>query len=268
MDKYLTSAQNEKIKQLIRLKDKKERDKTSLFLVEGYREILRAYESKARAHSLYICPELFLKNNEQKLVSSFSSPCFLVEKKLFEKISYRDRPDGLIAIFHTFDTNLDVLSFSKKDPCIVVAESIEKPGNLGTILRSSDAAGVDAVIVVDHCTDIYNPNVVRSSVGTLFTLPVLQIARDHLYPWLKEKGFLLVATTPHAKKEYTDVAYKGPLAVLVGTEQLGLSSFWMEQAAIQVKIPMKGKADSLNVATATTLILYEILRQRSSTALS
>ena len=145
---------------------------------------------------------------------------------------------------------------------MVVAEAIEKPGNLGTILRSSDAVGLDALIVCDACTDIFNPNVVRASVGTLFTVPIVETTGVKALQWLKEHNVSILAATPAAKLEFTQVDMRGPLAIAVGTEQLGLSDLWMREADLQVRIPMCGVADSLNVAMATTLLLYEALRQR------
>ena len=146
---------------------------------------------------------------------------------------------------------------------MIIAEAIEKPGNLGTILRSADAAGIDGVIVCDRCTDIYNPNVVRASVGTLFTIPVIEATSAETLLWLKEKKIKIVAATPSAEKEFTQANLSEGIAIAVGTEQLGLSAQWMQSADVQVRIPMHGVADSLNVATATTLLLYEALRQRS-----
>lgn len=255
----VTSAQNPKIKQLVSLKERRERDASGLFLIEGYRELKRAAESGLHFHALFICPELFLGSNEKDLIQQIDCDVYELPSHLFERISYRDRPDGLIGIAHQMQLGLKDLH---KTQFFVVAESIEKPGNLGTILRSADGVGVDGVIVCDRCTDIYNPNVVRASVGTLFTIPVVEAKGTDAYLWLKEKGVQIVAATPSAKAEYTEVDLTGPIAIVVGTEQLGLSDLWMQAADIQVKIPMKGVADSLNVATATTLLLYEALRQR------
>lgn len=260
--KEITSPQNPKIKQLVRLKDRKERDETGLFMIEGYREIKRAAEGGIHFTSVFICPDLFLGTNEKYLIEQIGAETFLLPPGLFEKISYRDRPDGLIAIAHQMQKTLADLYPRHEPPLYVVAESIEKPGNLGTILRSSDAAGVDGVIVCDRCTDIYNPNVVRASVGTLFTRPVVEAKGSDAYIWLKERKIQVVAATPSATSEFTEVDLSGPLAIVVGTEQLGLSDLWMQAADIQVKIPMHGAADSLNVAMATTLLLYEALRQR------
>lgn len=265
----LSSLQNPKIKQTVKLRDRDERDESDLFLIEGYRELLRAIGAKRKIDTLFICPELFLGENEETLISQVASQkdvaLYRCDEKVFRKISYRDRPDGLLAIApqsHLTLEDLGRLIKNKPSPLIIVAEAIEKPGNLGTILRSSDAVGLDGVIVCDRCTDIHNPNVVRASVGTLFTLPVVEAKGDETLTWLREKGFNILAATPHAEIEFTEADLKGPLAIAVGTEQLGLSERWMKSADLQVKIPMRGVADSLNVAMATTLLLYEALRQR------
>lgn len=260
--KALTSKENPKIKQIVSLRERRMRDETGLFLIEGYRELLRAADAGIHIHSLFVAPKLFLGSNEDALIAKIGGESYELPPELFEKISYRDRPDGLIAIAHQMQLGLKDLQFKDKRPLLVVAESIEKPGNLGTILRSADAVGADAVIVCDRCTDIYNPNVVRASVGTLFTLPVLEAKGADVYLWLKERGIHVVAATPAADLEYCDAKLDGPVAIVVGTEQVGLTELWMKAADIRVRIPMCGVADSLNVATATTLLLYEVLRQR------
>ena len=150
----------------------------------------------------------------------------------------------------------------QKKPFYVVAEAIEKPGNLGTILRSSDASCAQGVIVCDRCTDIYNPNVVRASVGTLFTVPTVEETSKNTIAWLKKHHIQIVAATPHADMMYYDADFRKPLAIAFGTEQLGLSDLWDKEADIRVKIPMLGVADSLNVAMACTILLYEVVRQR------
>lgn len=265
---HITSSQNTRVKEVIHLWDKRDRDKTDKFLIEGYRELLRAYEAGHPIHTLFICPELFLGSNEEALISKLRSrktQVFSCTKAVFCKMSYRDRPDGLIAVAPQTHLNLQDLQNALTDkpaPFLVVAEAIEKPGNLGTILRSSDAVGVDGLIVCDRCTDIHNPNVVRASVGTLFTVPVVEAEGTKTLQWLKERGISILAATPSADKEFTEIDLTGPLAIVVGTEQLGLSDLWMQNSDLRVKIPMLGVADSLNVAMATTLLLYEALRQR------
>ena len=265
----ITSLQNPKVKEVVRLRDRHDRDSTNQFLIEGYRELSRAMITKRKIDELFICPEFFLGTNENALIDAITKngakiiPC---SKQVFAKLSYRDRPDGLLAIApqqHLNLQDLEKILKNKLNPFLIIAEAIEKPGNLGTILRSADAVGVDALILCDKCTDIHNPNVVRASVGTLFTVPVIEADGKTTLQWLKDHKIAVLAATPSAKTEYTKTDLKGPLAIAVGTEQYGLSELWMSQSDLQVSIPMLGVADSLNVATATTVLLYEALRQRS-----
>lgn len=264
----ITSVQNPRIKQIVNLRDRSEREESGTFIIEGYRELLRAIESGQPLQTLYFCPSLFLGSNEGHLIEKAAgqgAKPISCNEKVFRKISYRDRPDGLLAIGiqrHLTLSNLETSLIANPAPFLVVAEAIEKPGNLGTILRSSDAVGVDGLIVCDRCTDIFNPNVVRASVGTLFTVPIIEAEGNDTLTWLKKQGIKILAATPSAKIEYTDVDMTGPIAIAVGTEQLGLSEKWLSKADLQVRIPMNGVADSLNVAMATTLLLYEALRQR------
>ena len=264
----VSSVQNPKVKAAIRLFDRKERDETGLFLIEGYRELTRAALGGVAFETLFFCPELFLGENENDLIQKIAEQGAMLlqcDEKVFRKLSYRDRPDGLVAIARQMKLSLGALGDlvqTKKNPVFLVAEAIEKPGNLGTILRSCDAAGVDGVIVCDRCTDIYNPNVVRASVGTLFTLPVIEATAEQTLLWLKERKVTILSSTPSAMQEFTQADLTCPVAIAVGTEQLGLSEKWLSAADMKVKIPMMGVADSLNVATATTLLLYEVLRQR------
>lgn len=265
--KQLTSLQNPHVKQALHLRDRHERDESNLFLIEGYREILRAADAGWKVDELFICRDLFLGSNEEQLIKRLvARGTILLEAtdKVFRKISYRDRPDGLLAIAPQRKMSLMELQTRNRNsaPFYVVAEAIEKPGNLGTILRSSDAVGIDGLILCDRCTDLFNPNVVRASVGTLFTVPVVEAKGEETLNWLKKQGIAILAATPHAKESFTEIDLAGPIAIAVGTEQWGLSERWMQEADIQVKIPMKGVADSLNVAMATTLLLYEVSRQR------
>lgn len=263
-DLVIESAQNPRIKRVVKLRDRRQREQSGLFLIEGYRELLRALDGNQPTECLFTCPELFLGSNENALIERWreqGTEIIRCSERVFKKMSYRDRPDGLLAIAPQCPQTLD--SLGPEASLLIVAEAIEKPGNLGTILRSADGVGADGVIVCDRCTDIHNPNVVRASVGTLFTRPVIECSSEDCLAWLKQRGFRTVSATPAATAVYTDVDLTGPVAIAVGTEQLGLSKTWMEEADIQVRIPMCGTADSLNVATATTLLLYEALRQRS-----
>jgi RNA methyltransferase, TrmH family len=264
MDNVITSLQNPKVKEAVKLRDRKPREESGLFLIEGYRELKRAVDAGHPIRTIFYCPDYFLGENEMELISKCKAALHLkCHREVFAKISYRDRPDGLLAVAPQTHVKLENLKL-KKNPFLLIAESIEKPGNLGTILRSCDAAGVDAVIVCDPTTDIHNPNVVRSSVGTLFTLPVVEAGVEETLAFLKKHKIAIASATPHAKKNFTDVDFTVPVAIVVGTEQYGLTETWMKQADIQVRIPMLGIADSLNVASATTLLLYEVVRQRSA----
>ncbi len=261
----LSSLKNPKVQEARKLWKRRERDKTQRFLIEGYRELSRARSAFISIKTLFICPSLFLGTNEFQLIEAIreaGASVFSCQESIFQKLSYRDRPDGLLAIAQ--QVHLSLKDLKEKDPALyVVAESIEKPGNLGTILRSSDATNVDGVIVCDRCTDIYNPNVVRSSIGTLFTLPVVEAEGQETLRWLNEKKIITIAAVPSAKQKYTQVDLTQPIAIIVGTEQYGLSEEWLQKADLQVSIPMLGVADSLNVAMATTVLLYEAIRQRS-----
>ena len=261
----ITSLQNPRIKQLVKLRERRDRDDAGLFLVEGYREVRRALEKSVRLVELYFCAEWFLGENEPALLEQArerGTLLFELSKEAFAKCSYRDRPDGLLAIAAQWKHGLADLQLGSQ-PFLLVVESIEKPGNLGTILRSADAAGVDGVIVCDAVTDIFNPNVVRSSTGVLFSVPVVVAESRTVHAWLCEKGIRVVATTPDTPHLYTKADLRGPLAIVMGSEQYGLSEFWLKESNLLVRIPMAGQADSLNVAMATIITLFEAVRQRN-----
>jgi TrmH family RNA methyltransferase len=261
----ITSLQNPRIKQLVKLRDRRPRDETGVFLVEGYREIRRALEKKVALQELYFSPEWFLGENEPALIEqarAAGATLYELTKEAFAKVAYRERPDGLLAVAPQWRRSLTDLSLPSS-PFLLVVEAIEKPGNLGTILRSADAAGCDAVIVCDPVTDIFNPNVVRASTGVLFSVPLVVEESPRVHAWLQEQKIRAVATTPGAEKLYTDADLRGPLAVVMGSEQYGLSEFWLKNADLPVRIPMAGQADSLNVAMATIITLFEAVRQRS-----
>jgi len=259
---HIKSLQNDRIKEVVRLRDRRHRQRTGRFLIEGFRELLRAAEAGLPIDELFVCPDLFLGENEESLIARLDpGRQFRCDKAVFQKMSYRDRPDGLLAAAPQMKRKLLDITF-RASPFLVIAEAVEKPGNLGTILRTCDAVGADALLVCERCTDIHNPNVVRASVGTLFTVPVVETGNQEAAQWLEELGVSIVAATPDAETLYTDIDLTGPLAIAFGTEQYGLSDFWMEKAAGRAKIPMRGHADSLNVAMSTGVLLYEALRQR------
>jgi len=261
----ITSLQNPRVKQLVKLRDRGARDAAGLFLIEGYREVKRALAAGVKPVEFYCGPEWYLGENEPALVAEArqaGAQVFELSKAVFAKASYRDRPDGLLAVAPQWKRALADLA-PRTPPFLLVVEAIEKPGNLGTILRSADAAGVNAVIVCDPVTDIFNPNVVRSSTGVLFSMPVVVAPSAEVRAWLRAHGVRTVATTPAAKMLYTQADLRGPLALVMGSEQYGLSEFWLKGCDELVRIAMAGQADSLNVAMAAMIVLFEAVRQRS-----
>lgn len=260
----ITSAQNEAVKHVIRLRDRRDREKEQLTVLEGYRELTRAREYGMELLECFFAPELFLGENEYALLESLAESGVRVVEvatHLLTKMAYRDRPEGLIATARMKRHTLAEIPVYP-DGLYLVAEAVEKPGNLGSILRSADAAGVDGLIICDKCTDIYNPNVIRASTGALFSVPLAEATGQETFDWLRANGIKILAATPHTEFVYTDVDMTGPIAIVVGTEQVGLTELWMNNSDLPVRIPMLGKIDSLNVATATTILLYEAARQR------
>lgn len=262
----IISLQNPRVKQLVKLRDRGPRDEFGVFLVEGYRAIMRAMERGVALRELYFCRDWFLGTNEDALLDrARGAGAELVElgRDAFAKAAYRDRPEGLLAVVSQWKRGPADLELSEP-PFLLVVEAIEKPGNLGTILRSADAAGVDGVIVCDPVTDLFNPNVVRSSTGVLFSVPVALGTTAEVIGFLRERRIRAVATTPGAERLYTAAELTGPLAIVMGSEQFGLSREWLEASDLQVRIPMAGQADSLNVAMATIITLFEAVRQRTA----
>lgn len=264
----IVSLQNPRIKRLVKLRDRRPRDDAGVFLIEGYREILRAWDKQVPMRELYYAPDWFLGENEPALLEkarAAGATLFELSKEAFAKVAYRERPDGLLAVAPQWKkalADLDAI-VEGKAPFLLVLEAIEKPGNLGTLLRSADAAGCHAVIVCDPVTDLFNPNVVRASTGVLFSVPCLVADSKPVLKWLRERNIRIVATTPTASQLHTEADLRGPLAIVMGSEQYGLSEFWLKNADLPVRIPMAGQADSLNVAMAAIITLFEAVRQRT-----
>lgn len=215
---------------------------------------------------LYYCPALFLGTGERilldELVARGARACEVSEDP-FRKMSYRDRPEGLLGVAAHFDTGLDRLT-APPDALVLVVESIEKPGNLGTMLRTACAAGACGVIVADQTTDVFNPNVVRASLGTLFCLPTAVTSTPGAIAWLRARGFSVVVAAPAGAVPHWDACYAGRVAVVVGSEQYGLSREWLDAADAVVRIPMPGQVDSLNASAATAILLFDCVRRRSA----
>jgi RNA methyltransferase, TrmH family len=260
----ITSLQNPRLKRLVRLRDRRPRDEERAFLVEGYREVRRALEKKVALDELYYAPGWFLGENEPALLAeaeAAGAKLFELSEEAFAKVAYRERPDGILAVAPQWKRTLADLRLPP-EPFLLVVEAIEKPGNLGTILRSADAAGCHAVVVCDAVTDLFNPNVVRASTGVLFSVPCVVEENSAVLSWLRARAIRTVATSPSAAKLYTEADLRGPIAIIMGSEQYGLSEFWLKNADLPVRIPMAGQADSLNVAMAALITLFEAVRQR------
>lgn len=254
----ITSLQNPRVKYIVKLRDdKRQRKQDGLMLVEGYDEIRLALLAGHQPQTLFSAPELASRE-----IKEGNAEHITVNRAVFEKMSYRENPDGWLGVFPIPLVLLDDLKLSQP-PLVIVAESIEKPGNLGAILRTADAAHVDAVLVCDPRVDIWNPNVVRASRGAVFSVPTVECDNASALNWLTSQKIRVLAATPAAEVVYSDVNLREPIAIALGTEDEGLTDFWMSHADVKVRIPMMGKVNSLNVSVSTALILYEAVRQRS-----
>lgn len=253
----ISSLQNPRVKQVVRLREKRQRERDGLMLVEGWDELTLALGAGWQPLTVYHAPELATRQ-----INGIQSELLTVSRSVFEKMSYRDTPDGWLAVFSLPAPQLEDLMLPPV-PLLIVAESVEKPGNLGAMLRTADAAGVDALIVCDPRTDVYNPNVVRASRGALFSVPAVQSSAQAVLSYLRRQGISIVAATAHTDTLYTQADLRQPVAIVVGTEDEGLSDFWLKNADLKVKIPMVGRVESLNVSVAAALFVYEAVRQRT-----
>jgi len=259
----IKSQQNNRIKNIQKLFTKsKERKEQNLFVIEGARELHLALTSSYLLDSVFICSELFSETDYPEIKSEIhSTNIFEVTLPIFQKIAYREHSDGILALAEPKSHTLNDLNLPD-NPFIIVLESVEKPGNLGAILRTADAAKVDAVIVCDPLTDVYNPNVIRSSVGCVFTVPMAISTQFGTFSFLKENRIRILAAELQASQWYQDTDFTQACALIMGTEADGLSRFWIDSADARIKIPMRGKIDSLNVSVSTAVLTFEAMRQR------
>jgi len=259
--KQITSAQNPYIKSLIQLQEKaKARKQSGIFLIEGMREIELAIKGDYELETLLFVPEVI--NNLQ----IFKSPNLQIElieisKEVYKKLAYRDTTEGIIAVAKTKSLQLSELKLPK-NPLIVVMEAIEKPGNIGAMLRTCDAANVDAVIIANPKTDLYNPNIVRSSVGCLFTNQIAMATTEEIINFLIQNKINFYSATLQNSTSYHAQDFTQPTALVVGTEATGLSELWREKATQNIIIPMQGEIDSMNVSVAAAILIFEAKRQR------
>lgn len=265
-DAYIQSRNNDQVKNLVKLRERKHRDRQERFLVEGLRETGHALGAGFEIEAIYYCPEFFPSEAHSEFIDTQrregDRQLIRMSEEAFSKAAYREGPDGIIGTGIQQGSSLNDLEIPKA-PLLLVLEGIEKPGNLGAILRSADGAGADAVILVDCVLDLYNPNAIRSSQGLIFALPIVTTNRDTLQDWLKTNAIQRVATTPDTEAMHWDVDYTKPTALFFGSESDGLTDYWLGQVDQRIRIQMAGRADSLNVAAASVVCLYEAARQRA-----
>jgi TrmH family RNA methyltransferase len=260
--KEITSTQNAFIKNLIKLQEKsRERKKQQLFIVEGKREISLAIAANYEFQSILFYKDIISKN---EVLSLFNNNINTIEisKEVYQKIAYRATTEGVIAIAKTKSLSLNNITFKNKNPLILIAEGIEKPGNVGALLRTADAANVDAVFIADAKSDLYNSNIIRSSVGCVFTNQIAVGSSTEIIAFLKEQNINMYAATLQNSNEYHKENYTQASAIVVGTEATGLTEIWRENATRNINIPMQGKIDSMNVSVAAAIVIFEAKRQR------
>jgi len=266
-ESFIQSRRNEQVKNLVKLRERKHRDRQERFLVEGLRETDHAHASGFHLETLYFCPEYFPSEAHSPFIETLrrqeAVTLVRLSREAFAKASYREGPDGVLAVARQRAYDLSALKLNGA-PLLLVLEGIEKPGNLGALLRIADGAGVDAVVLVDCVLDLYNPNAIRASQGLVFTLPVVHADRQGLANWLADHSIRAVATTPGTRTPHWSADYRLPTAFFLGSESDGLSDFWLKATDTRIRIPMAGRADSLNVSAAAAVCLYEARRQREA----
>lgn len=257
----ITSAQNPRIKELVQLQEKsRARREKGLFVVEGRREFSHCIQAGFKARSLFICPEI-LGQEDYLEFKEIGCPINEIPAFLYEKVAYRGGTEGVIGVMECRSNTLADLQL-KDNPLVIVLESVEKPGNLGAVLRSADAAGANAVIVCDPLTDLYNPNLIRSSIGGIFTVQVAAATSQDTINWLKERNIHILTAQLQDSLPYYDTDMKCGTAIVMGTEATGLTPIWRQAADAHIMIPMLGRLDSLNVSVSAAILLYEAVRQR------
>ena len=262
MNKTISSTQNPLIKQLLLLKEKsRARKKSGQFLIEGKRELSLAIKGGYKVETVLFYPELF-SESEAKSMSQYNIEIIEISKDVFQKLAHRDTTEGVIAVVNSKTHQLDDLKLTSKNPLILVAEAPEKPGNIGAILRTADAANVDAVIIANPKSDLYNPNIIRSSVGCVFTTEIAMATSDEAIDFLKKYNFNIFSAILQESEPYHSQDYTLPTAIVVGTEATGLTEEWRQAATKNVSIPMQGVIDSMNVSVAAGILIFEAKRQR------
>jgi RNA methyltransferase, TrmH family len=260
----LTSLANPRIKAAVALRERRERDRTGLTLVDGARELRRALDAGVEVVEAYVCEPLLAGPDARLALDRLRAsdvPLQPVGETVFQRLAFGQRAEGLVAVVRIPSMVLADLALPEP-PLVVIVEAVEKPGNLGAILRSADGAGANALVAASPRTDLFNPNTIRASAGTIFSLPLAAASTADTVAWLDERGIRIVTALVDADPTYTDVDLTGPLALVLGAEADGLSEAWRGPRVTAVRIPMLGSADSLNVSVSAAILLYEARRQR------
>lgn len=268
MHKQITSAQNSYIKELVQLKEKSRlRKQTQTFLIEGLREISLAIQGNYVIQTILAATSIIENAAIEKLLNSVNYQIEVIEisNDVYQKLALRKSTEGILAVAKSKDLSLNSIIFKNKNPLILVAEAPEKPGNIGALLRTSDAAGIDAVLIANPKTDIYNPNIIRSSIGCVFTTQIATGTTSEIISFLKEHNINIYGAALSASVEYQTIDYTKSSAIIVGTEATGLTDEWLQNTAKNIIIPMRGAIDSMNVSVSAAIILFEAVRQRQLT---
>jgi RNA methyltransferase, TrmH family len=260
----ITSTANPRLKSALRLRDRRDRDRSGLTLIDGAREIARALAGGAAVREAFLSAANCMDDECRATIDLLGQarvPMHELGPAAFARLAYGDRLDGIVAVAEVPGHGLADLSLPT-EPLLAVIEGVEKPGNLGAILRTADGAGLDGVIVADPGTDLFNPNVIRASLGTVFAVPVAVASSGEVLAWLRERGVRIIAARVQASVDYSSADYTGPVAIALGSEARGLSDAWAELADTSVRVPMRGVADSLNVSATAAILFYEAQHQR------
>lgn len=261
--KPISSLQNPLIKKIVLLKEKaKERKKTGLFIVEGRREIELAKKGGYLMETALYCPEILSFDHARPIFDGLEAEIIEISRQVYEKVAYRETTEGVLALFQSKSHGLGQIQFKRKSPLLLVAEAPEKPGNIGALLRTADAAAVDAVLIANPKSDLYNPNIIRSSVGCVFTNQIGIGTTEKIIQFLKEKRIRIYCAALIAAKHYVDCDFNLPCAIVVGTEATGLTKDWLQNSDENIIIPMQGEIDSMNVSVSAAILIFEAKRQR------
>ncbi len=261
----ITSVQNPRVKKAATLRTRRGRKKQGRIIIDGVREVSRAAESGVELVEVFVCPEVYGDDGRELAarVSDQAVDVLTVSPTVFQKLAFGSRVEGIVAVAQRPQQSLEDVPVAE-DVLVAVLDGVEKPGNVGAVLRSADATGVGALVVADGGIDLYNPNVIRASLGAIFTLPVCAAGRDETLAWLRQHDMRIFATRVDGAIGYTEVSYRGRCAIVLGSEAEGLSDVWDADDITAVSLPMLGTVDSLNVSTTAAVLFYEALRQRAA----